>query len=112
MESDFTVWTPAFPQDFEYSSGTRELVVTFVDGKQTRFFDVDPRLAFLDDMNPRKNHDFFRWVENTKPKFEVITEGTEESGVAQTKSPVVFEQSGRPYDRLHFINGVPAFGPR
>ena len=47
-----------FPEKFTYDEETGQLEVEFADGSFTRYFEIDPRSAFLDPLNPRRNRDF------------------------------------------------------
>ena len=51
-----------FPEKFTYDEQNMELTVEFVDGSVVRYFSVDPRSAFLDSRNPRRNRDFLTVV--------------------------------------------------
>jgi hypothetical protein len=51
-----------FPEKFAYDKQSKELTVEFVDGSVVRYFDIDPRSAFLDTRNQRRNRDFLTLV--------------------------------------------------
>ena len=51
-----------FPEKFTYDEQSKELIVEFVDGSVVRYFSVDPRSAFLDSRNPRRNRDFLTYA--------------------------------------------------
>jgi len=69
--------TPSLPQSFEFDEQTRTLEVEFTDGTRIKYFpldpmfsdsrlglsDLDPRLAFLNPLNPTRNRDFITWAD-------------------------------------------------
>ena len=122
MDSEFTVWTEPFPEAFNYDTKTRMLIVTWTDGKKIRYFDLDPRLAFLDSSNSHRASDFIKYVrEHPKLKQENIRSDVNpappkpqaaplESGTPQTRPALVYQQqtrSGEPETKLRFIDTVP-----
>lgn len=54
------------PIDFRYDSLNQILDVEYGDGSVVRYFEIDPRLAFLDSFNERKNRDFFQYLESNR----------------------------------------------
>jgi len=64
------------PKHFNYDPQTRALDVEFGDGSVIRYFEIDPRLAFLSDSNPRRNRDFINFLQNNPVKSEMIKEAT------------------------------------
>lgn len=58
--------TEVLPKTFDYSKQTMILIVTYSDGQRVRYFDVDPRVIFLDPRNTRRNADFLRVRDNYK----------------------------------------------
>jgi hypothetical protein len=48
----------ALPMKFIYAEEAKELVVEFGDGSQVKYFEIGPKLHFLDLLNPRRNRDF------------------------------------------------------
>src|SRR6266481_1290305 len=110
------------PKEFDYDAETKELTVEFGDGKIVRYFDIDPRLAFLDKFNERKNIDFFNYLESSRQhtveclrkraagggilpcdcpvnlKSEKIWEATKEIGQPQTR-PLLAQQQSRGEER-------------
>jgi hypothetical protein len=109
------------PLTFNYDEPTRTVDVEFGDGSIVRYFDIDPRLAFLSPTNERRNRDFFAYLEFTdwnnrvvnrhpplcpglrgipctcplRVKSEVIREAIEENGTPQSRPVLVQQQSGR-----------------
>ena len=111
-----------FPEKFAYDKQSRELTVEFVDGSVCVYFDIDPRSAFLDSRNPRRNRDFLTLVGQRvvnpyhhrnvcRPtaialqdasycacpfviKREVIQEATQELSEPQTRPLLAAQQNG------------------
>jgi KTSC domain len=111
-----------FPNKFTYDEQTKELTVEFADGSVVRYFEIDPRSAFLDIRNPRRNRDFLVLVNQRvinpyhhrdvcRPaalslqdasycacpfviKREVIQEATNELLQAQTRPLLAAQQNG------------------
>ncbi len=116
------------PLDFQYDPETRELIVEFGDGSIVKYFpldpvfldpryglaDLDPRLAFLDPLNPSRNRDFITWADQRVHslncsqagapgplmcncrrvvKREVIQEPTKQIAQPQTRPLVAYQQS-------------------
>ena len=80
------------PRRFKYYVQTRILYVDYGDGSVVRYFDVDPALAFLDSTNPRRNRDFFSFLES-HPKSEIILGPAQQVGEPQTKPVFAGQQS-------------------
>ncbi|SRR6266478_7346194 len=93
--------TQLLPLTFNYDEQNRTVDVEYGDGSIVRYFDIDPRLAFVSSTNPRRNRDFLDYLENefvpgiTKLvkvrrlaplKQEVIQEATEELNVPSTRA--------------------------
>lgn len=51
------------PLEFTYSSENKTVDVKFASGSIVRYFDIDPRCAFLDPTNSRRNRDFLALVD-------------------------------------------------
>jgi hypothetical protein len=94
-----------FSLDFKYDQKTRILDVEFADGSVTRFYDIDPRSAFLSDTNPRRNRDFFNFLEWTQQSDPVKSETIRDPdpalqpGEPQTRPNLVSQQSGASWTR-------------
>ena len=122
--------TPSLPQMFDFYAEAKTLTVDFADGSIVKYFaldpvfsdprlglaDLDPRLAFLDPLNPTRNRDFITWADQrahslncsqagalTGPwgcncrrvvKREVIQEATNRLPGPATRPPLVSQQSG------------------
>ncbi len=120
--------TPSLPQSFEFDEQTRTLEVEYTDGSRIKYFpldpvfldprfgfsDLDPRLAFLDPLNPGRNRDFITWADQrlhslncsqTGPgpsvchcrrvvKQEVIQEATNQLPEPAIRPLLVSQQSG------------------
>ena len=110
------------PVEYKYDKEKLELIVEFGDGSVVRYFDIDPRLAFLDKFNERKNIDFFNYLESRRQhtveclrkrtsgggivpcncqvsvKSRVIQEATKEIGKPQTR-PLLAQQQSRGEER-------------
>jgi len=84
------------PQHFNYDPQTRALDVEFGDGSVIRYFEIDPRLAFLSDSNPRRNRDFINFLQNNPVKSEMIKQADSENqpGEPQTRPDLVYQQQG------------------
>jgi hypothetical protein len=116
------------PMKFNYDESNRTLDVEFADNSVVRYFaldpefldprlrlsDLDPRLAFLDPLNPTRNRDFITWADQRVHslncsqaggpgpsmcncrrvvKREVIQEPTKPVSVPQTRPLVAYQQS-------------------
>ncbi len=89
------------PLVYNYDAQTRALDVEYGDGQIVRYFEIDPRLAFLSFANERRNRDFLVYLETrlregNPVKSEVIKEAdaTKPIGEPQTRS-VVGQQQNR-----------------
>lgn len=75
----------SFPKGLSnYDRETQTLDVEFADGSIIRYFDIDPRLAFLSSTNERRNSDFINFLKQNDGKYgrpqikqEVLREATE-----------------------------------
>jgi hypothetical protein len=87
------------PLDFKYDDQTLE--VLYADGSIVRYYDIDPRSAFLLDTNPRRNRDFFNFLEWTQQRSETIRDPDpkKQSGEPQTRPDLVSQQSGPSWTR-------------
>ena len=95
------------PLAFKYESTTRVLDVTWADGSIVRYFDIDPRSAFLSPANARRNRDFINFletrIEQRNPvQSETIQEATIKLTKPQTRPALVEQQSGVPQTKLSF----------
>jgi hypothetical protein len=52
------------PIEFLYEKASRELTVKWGNGEIKKYFDIDPRLAFLDKTNQRRSADFIAFLAN------------------------------------------------
>jgi len=98
------------PEKFIYDEQTRQLDVVWASGAITRYFDIGPKLAFLDPTNQARNRDFLIFINerqhNLTPhrydicncplitKREVIQEPTRELPEPETRPLLVSQQSG------------------
>jgi hypothetical protein len=88
----------AFPLNFAYDQHTQQLQVEFADGSFVRYYDIEPKLAFLSPTNGHRNRDFLDYLQyriqlRDPIKSEVIQKPTKTIGEPQTKPPVALEQS-------------------
>jgi hypothetical protein len=97
------------PEKFIYDEQTRQLDVEWPDGSITRYFEIDPRLAFLDPTNQARNRDFLIFINerehNLTPhrydicncplitRREVVQEATKKINKPQTRPLLVRQQS-------------------
>ncbi len=121
--------TPSLPQAFDYDAEAKTLTVDFADGSIVKYFpldpafldprfgfsNLDPRLAFLDPLNPGRNRDFLTWADQRMHtlycpqrgsglctcacqrivKSKVIQEATNQLSEPDTRPLLVSQQSGR-----------------
>ena len=95
------------PIVYNYDHQTRTLAVEYGDGQIVKYFEIDPRLAFLSFANERRNRDFLVYLETrlregNPVKSEVIKEAdaTKPIGKPQTRSPLAEQQT--PQTKLMF----------
>jgi len=95
------------PLEFKYDERSRILEVLYGNGSIMKYFNLDPRLAFLSFANERRNRDFLvyletRLLEGNPVKSEVIKEAdaTNPIGKPQTRSPLTEQQT--PQTKLMF----------
>ena len=116
------------PMKFEYDAEANTLMVDFTDGSIVKYFpldpafldprfgfsNLDPRLAFLDPLNPTRNRDFITWADQRVHslncsqagapgplmcncrrvvKREVIQEATKQTAQPQTRPLIAYQQS-------------------
>ncbi len=98
------------PEKFIYDEEKRQLDVEWADGSITRFFDIGPKLAFLDPTNQTRNRDFLTFInERTHDltphlwdicncpfitRREVVKEATNQLPGPATRPLLVQQQSG------------------
>jgi hypothetical protein len=71
------VVTPVLPENLKYNPKIRTLTVTWTDHSRTRYFDLDPRLAFLSNGNYHAHPDFLSYIEKTPDLKSEVIDGDE-----------------------------------
>ncbi|SRR5216683_1860401 len=97
----------SLPLEFDYNTKTKVLDVEFGDGSIIRYFDIDPRSAFLSPTNERRNYDFINFLRaNDGSRFrpEVLREATEHlSEPEQNAVAMNRQQNGEQRSRSRFV---------
>ena len=103
------------PMKFEYDEESKELVVEFGDGSQVKYFpldpmfsdprfglsDLDPRLAFLDPLNPTRNRDFITWADQRVHSLNCSQAGAPGPFMCNCRRVVKREVIQEPTNQLH-----------
>jgi hypothetical protein len=114
--------TPPLPLDFKYEEQTRTLVVIWGNGSVVKYFDIDPRLAFVSPTNPRRNRDFldyleFEWVPSfpngvlvkakrrVPAKQEIIQEATNKLNTPVARPILASQQNGERHSTVLTYDG-------
>jgi len=77
------------PEKFKYEKDTRTLLVLWADGSIIKYFDIDPRLAFLSSDGGRRNNEFLVFLnshsQDNPIKSEMVQVATKPVGIPKTQ---------------------------